>query len=312
MFYHEVKEHCSPSSLDQWHRQRSAFIKSYFELVKSPETVQMTFGTQVHALIEHGMMTVKKKFDRDEETLKFEAGEGLYLLGKPDSYSSKVVKNTVEFVDYKTGSKSEWDTKLPTDIKMKATAWLVWKATGEPQAVIGHIEFLQTTWNEEKRELELIEKETEITSVTYHKADLEAFTAVIVNTMKDINAFYEKWKDRTTDFIDEEDCKELQKLVLKRDEIDQKIDQLKGVIEGQMQFGGLMSHKIEGVGRFSITERKSYKYPDNLQIKVGKKKYTLTDYVEIEKATKAAKKNFELINEPVSTSTSITFTPDRK
>lgn len=298
--------------MEQWLRQRSAFIKSYFEGEKSPETIQMTFGTQVHALIEHGMLKVQKQWDRNEETLKFEAGNGFYLLGKPDSYNSKVVKNTAEFVDYKSGSKSAWEDKLPTDIKMKATAWLVWMATGKPAAVIGHIEFLQTTFNQEKRELELIDKKTEVTTITYHKADLEAFTEVIISTMQDINDFYEKWKDRTAEFISERDCQRLKELTDQRNDIDEKITELKDMIQAQMVMGGVLSHKLEGVGRFSVTERKTYSYPEDLPITSGKRKFTLEQFLAMEKDTKAAKKNYELVTEPVSTSSSMTFTPEKK
>ena len=312
MFYHEIKEHMSPSSMDQWHRQRSAFIKTYFEGEKGPETAAMTFGTQVHALIEHGMLKVQKQWDRNEETLKHEAGAGLYVLGKPDSFNGKVVKNTAEFVDYKSGKKSDWEDKLPTDIKMKVTAWLVWMETGKPAAVIGHIEFMQTTWNEEKRELELVEKETEVTSITYHKADLEAFTTVIVSTMTEINTFYEKWKDRTAEYVDEGDFRRLKELTDQRDQIDQEITSLKETIESQMTFGGLMTHKLEGVGTFSISERKTYKYPDSLRINYKDYGLTLNDFIEAEKCAKAAKKNYELITEPVSVATSVRFTPAKK
>ena len=103
MFYHDIKEHASPSSLEQFLRQRSAFIKNYFEGKKMPETPQMKFGIQVHALIEHGILKVQKQWDINEATLTHEAAPGLKVLGKPDSYRSKVVKNTAEFVDYKTG-----------------------------------------------------------------------------------------------------------------------------------------------------------------------------------------------------------------
>lgn len=312
MFYHEQKEHMSPSSMDQWHRQRSAFIKTYFEGEKGPETIQMTFGTQVHALIEHGMLKVQKQWDRNEEVLKHEAGDGFYVLGKPDSYQSEPKKNTVEFVDYKTGSKSAWEEKLPTDIKMKCTAWLVWMQTGKPAAVIGHIEFLQTTWDEEKRELVLISKETEVTTLTYHKADLEAFTDVIISTMHEINTFYEKWKNRTTEYVDEGDFRRLRELTAQRDELDEEIGNLKGTIESQMAFGGLMTHKVEGVGTFSISERNTYKYPDALEVKHGRKKFTLAEFLEMEKATKAAKKNYELVTEPVSTATTVRFTPAKR
>jgi len=308
-FYHEVKEHISPSAMESWIRQRSSFIKSYFEGQKGPETAAMTFGTQVHALIEHGMLNAQKKYDKDEAILKHEAGDGLYMLGKPDSYNSKVVKNTVEFVDYKTGKASEWEKKLPTDIKMKATAWLVWMETGKPAAVKAHIEFLQTTWDEDKQQMTLLEKDTEITSITYQKADLEEFTDVIIRTMEEINTFYLKWIDRTAEFIDEKDCRELQELRAKRDEIDEQMSVLTESIESQMDFGGMMSYKLEGVGQFSIRQTKTFKIPTILPFKVGKKKYTMEDFIEIQSAAKAAEKNFKITNEPISTSTSISFTP---
>ncbi len=307
MFYHDQKEHASPSALDQWLRSRAAFIQSYFEGKKGPETAAMKFGTQVHALIEHGLLKVKKHFDQNEQGLRYEAGQGLYVFGKPDSYQSKPVKNTVEFVDYKTGKASEWAKKLPTDIKMKVTAWLVWQATGCPAAVIGHIEFLQTTWNEEKQSLELLSEETEITSITYHKADLEAFTEVIIRTMGDINTFYETWKDRTTDYVDQADCERLAELTKKADEIDEEIKSLKASITSQMEFGGLTSHKIEGIGTISISTKATYSIPNDLPFQVGKKKYTLEDFAAIEMASKAAVKNYQLVSEPVSTTTSTSF-----
>lgn len=307
MFYHEIKEHMSPSALDQWMRSRAAFIQSYFEGKKGPETPAMKFGTQVHALIEHGLLKVKKQYDQNEQGLKHEAGGGLYVFGKPDSYQSKPVKNTVEFVDYKTGKASEWQKKLPTDLKMKTTAWLVWKETGCPAAVIGHIEFLQTTWNEEKSCLELIGEETEVTSITYHKADLEAFTEVIIKIMTEVNTFYETWKDRTTDFVDKDDIKLLADLTAKADAIEEEIKAVKASIMSQMEFGGLTTYKEEGLGTLSITTRKTYNTPENLPFKVGKKTYTLKDFEEIEMASKAAVKNYQLITEPVSTSESISF-----
>lgn len=309
VFYHDVKEHISPSAMESWIRQRSSFIKSYFEGQKGPETAAMTFGTQVHALIEHGMLNAQKKYDVDEATLKHEAGDGLYMLGKPDSYHSKVLKNTVEFVDYKTGKASEWEKKLPTDIKMKATAWLVWMETGCPAAVKAHIEFLQTTWDEDKREMVLLEKDTEITSITYQKADLEEFTGVIIRTMEEINIFYLKWKDRTAEFIDETDCRKLKELRAKRDEIDTEMSELAGTIESQMEFGGMMSYKLEGVGQFSIRETKTFQVPKTLPFQVGRKKFTLEDFGEIQTAAKAAEKNYKITNEPVSTKKAMSFTP---
>jgi hypothetical protein len=61
-FYHELKEHMSPSALDQWKRQRSAFVGTYFEKKDKVETKAMTAGKQIHRLIEGGMLKAKKIF----------------------------------------------------------------------------------------------------------------------------------------------------------------------------------------------------------------------------------------------------------
>jgi hypothetical protein len=189
---------------------------------------------------------------------------------------------------------------------MNFTAWLVWKATVLPAALIGHIEFLQTTWNEEKQSLELISQETEITSLTYHKADLEAFTSVAIKIMNEVNTFYETWKDRTTDYVDQEDVKRLAELTMKADDIDKEIKDLKASITSQMEFGGLTTYKGE-LGTISISTKKTYSIPEDLPFQVGKKKYTLVDFTAIEMASKAAIKNYQLISEPISTTTSTSF-----
>lgn len=308
MFYHDQKEHMSPSAHDSWHRSRAAFIRSYFEGEKTAETTAMRFGTQVHALIEAGLLHVQKQFDKNEITLVHEVPMSTYkYLGRPDSFQGKPKKNTVEFVDYKTGKKSEWDDKLTTDIKMLGTAWLVWVETGKPQAVIGHIEFLQTEWNEEKRELELVDKPTELSSRTYHYDELEAFGDVIRNDMSAVNAFYEKWLTKSDEFIDKDDCAELARIEAQIEELDAKAKSLRESIKAQMEFGGLNSYKLPGVGTFSMSTRKSYTYPPSLRINYLDYGLVLEDYLEIEKAVKSAKKNFELASEPTSESVTFSF-----
>jgi len=307
-FYHEVKEHMSPSAHDAWHRSRAAFIRSYFEKEKTPETTAMKFGTQVHALIEAGLLHVQKQFNVNEVTLIHDVPMSVYTyLGRPDSFESTPKKNTVEFVDYKTGRKSEWEEKLTTDIKMLGTAWLVWKETGMPQAVIGHIEFLQTEWNEEKREIELVDKPTELYSRTFHYDELEAFGDVIHNDMDAVNTFYEKWLTKSDEFVDQDDCIELARIEAQMEELDIKAKALRESIKAQMEFGGLNSLNVPNVGTFSMSTRKSYAYPPSLRINYLDYGLVYEDYLEIEKAVKSAKKNFELASEPTSESVSFSF-----
>jgi hypothetical protein len=84
------------------------------------------------------------------------------------------------------------------------------------------------------------------------------------------------------------------------------MDALKKSIMDQMEFGGVMNHKIPE-GTFYITERETYAYPESLKINYRDYGLVLEDAEEIGSAVKVAKKNFELINDPVSTSKSVGF-----
>lgn len=304
MFYPDVKEYMSPSAFQAWLRSRSSFVKSYFEGVRMNETASMKAGTQTHRLIEAGLLEAKLRYKHNEATLEHVAGP-FKTLGKPDSYEKK--GKTAYFVDYKTGKANGWEDELPKDLKMLFTAWLVWKECGEPETVKGAIEFFQTTWNPETREIEPLEKESETIHITYQAEQLKAFTEVIIREMNAVNDFYIKWADKDSSFIDEADCEEVAKLTAEIEKLDEKLKAAKGRILSQMEFGGVTNHNIEGMGTFYITEKKTYKYPENLPVLHGKKRLPLSECEEIAKEAKAAIKNFELVSEPVSSSTSIGY-----
>lgn len=314
MFYHDKKEHMSPSAFDQFHRQRSAFVKSYFEGEKGPETGAMRTGKQIHKLIEAGIIPAKWVYGVNEETLKVQVpGTDFYFLGIPDSRTTEEEsKEQAAFVDYKSGKANDWKDKLPTDLKMKATAWLVWMVTGQPGSVRGAIEFIQTTWNPDTKEVEPVDgKETEVIDIIYSGEELKAFTQVIADTMNQVNELYEKWLKKDTSFIKREDIEEYESLHLKKEALEAEMNEVKDRILSQMEFGGVMSHKSEG-GTFSITEKRTYTYPQALKVNYLDYGLVLEDVEAIEAATKAAKKNYELVTEPASTSMSIRFTPKRE
>lgn len=311
MFYHDIKEHMSPSAMDQWLNGRSSFIRSYFAQEKGPETKAMTAGTQIHALVEAGVIKAKHVYGHNEEKIKIQVpGTEFYFLGVPDSYGDvvKIAGGYVAFVDYKSGKANNWKEKLPTDIKMKATAWLVWMQSGCPAEVQGHIEYIQTTWDPNtKTVVPVDDKETEVISITYTGAELEAFTKVIAREMHAVNEEYEKWLQSTGDFVKASD---VEAYVSLRNEIEAKEAELEEIaerIKDQMEFGGEENHKTP-VGTFFIRETSTYAYPPDLTFLVdGSEEYTLEKADRVGSGLKAAKKNFELANEPVSTSRSISF-----
>lgn len=310
MFYHDVKEHMSPSAFQTWKHQRSSFVKSYFQGEKTPETAAMKAGTQSHRLIEAGLLPVKHYYEHNELELRHPAGE-FKTMGKPDSF--ELQDDAAYFVDYKTGKANGWAEKLPSDVKMIFTAWLVWNETGKPEKVVGHIEFLPTTWDPTNKEVILIDgAESEVETIVYHREQLENFTDVIIREMQAVNTFYEKWSQQDTSFIDQEDCQEAARLTAEIEALSDKLTKVKDRIKDQMEFGGVNSYPVEGLGTFSITERKTYNYPTGLRINYRDYGLTFEDFQEAEKCAKAAKKNFELISEPVAIAESIRFVPPRK
>ena len=204
-FYHDKKPHMSPSALAQWLGSRGSFVRSYFAEERGPETKAMTAGTEIHALVEAGIIKAKHVYQNNEIEVKVQVpGTDYYFLGRPDSY--EIDGEVARFVDYKSGKANGWDEKLPTDIKMRATAWLVWRSLGEPKQVHGFVEFIQTTWDPEQKKVVPIDgKETEVASIVYTAKELKAFTRVITTAMDDVNAFYEKWKESTGDFVNKAD-----------------------------------------------------------------------------------------------------------
>lgn len=307
MFYPEKKLWMSPSALDNWLNSRSNFVKSYFEENKTPETEAMKAGTRIHRLIEAGIIDAKHVYDLAEEEIHIKVKDDIEFMGKPDSRVAEATEDIAYFVDYKSGKSNDWKDKLPKDVKMKATAWLVWKATGEPSIVKGYIEYIATTWDPVTKEIVPIEgKETDSIEQVYTAQELKDFTEVILKAIDDVNEFYEKWKESTDAFINQEDVERYAELQAKAEAIDLEMEDIKGRIMSQMEFGGLFNYKSP-LGTFYITEKKTYEYPGSLKINYLDMGLVLEDVEEINTHLKTAKKNFELINEPVTTSKSIGF-----
>lgn len=308
-FYHDIKPHMSPSALANWLNSRGAFVKSYFQQEEFKETKAMQGGTTIHALIEAGLIKAKCAYDIGEVPVTAGVGRGFYFMGIPDSRQALTpeLDGVVNFVDYKSGKANAWADKLPTDIKMKATAWLVWKVTGTPRIVRGHVEFIQTTWDPETKQVIPLEGfDHEVVSIDYTYDELEAFTNVILRAMDDVNEFYEKWLKSTGDFVNSGDVEAFIELREKIEKESAELDELAQRILSQMEFGGEENHKTP-IGTFYITTRKTYKYPPNLAFKVDDQVITLKEADKYIAGARAAKSNYELANEPESMTRSISF-----
>jgi hypothetical protein len=307
-FYDSVKPHMSPSALDTWLNQRSSFIKSYFEGTKGPETKAMTAGKNIHALIDAGIFKVQKSFEINEETITIEIKKGYTFLGIPDSMQKiKKGASIVHFCDYKTGKENPWKEKLPSDIKMKATAWLVWHKSGKPAAVTGFVEYIPTEWDAENKQVVPIEgAETEVHSITYDALELKEFTDVILKAMDDVNEAYETWLTSTGEFVSEPDMEVYAELKKQKDEIESKMKEIAERLQSQMEFGHKSTIPTR-FGTFFITERKTWEYPKDLSISVNHMQYLQSEVEEIVSAAKVAQKNYELTAEPKTVTRSLGF-----
>lgn len=310
-FYPDIKDGLSPSAIAQWFNQRSSFIKSYFAGERGPETKAMQTGTQIHALIEAGIIAAKHVYEHSEADLSVEIAPGRIFRGRPDSYGEierAHEHSAVSFVDYKSGKANEWAEKLPTDVKMRATAWLVWKNSGEPDMVYGYVEYFQTTWDADLKRIVLVEgKESEEIAITYTRSEMQDFTQVILKAMNAINDFFEVWKKSTGEFVSKQDVMLYAETRQQIDEMELRLDEIGERILTQMEFGGEETHRTP-VGTFFVRETKTWDYPAELEFLLdGKEPFTLERADRVASGVKAAKKNYELVNEPKSTTRKVNF-----
>lgn len=320
MFYPEIKAHISPSAFAAWFNQRGSFVKSYFLGEKTKETASMTAGKQIHELIEGHFLEVKHNYEHHEKTLEqyIETADGKFkVLGIPDSYQVRAMTGkhayVASFVDYKSGKENNWsDVVLAGDLKMKLTAWLVWRECDKPGLVEGFIEYLPTVWNPVSRKIELVEGEDSVVAakITYTGAEMEAFTEVILKTILEINAAYEEWKESSDEFVSQEDITEYVELDRQRVEIETKQELIKERIADSLTMGK-KSTIATLFGTFYFRETKKYVYPGTLPVAYEEDVITLKEAESIAAATSAAKKKFETENTPASVSRSLSFKPKK-
>ncbi len=325
-FYPDVKKHISPSALATWHNQRSQFIKTYFKGEKLPETKAMQAGTNIHALIEMGIITPVNEFAFQEKELVFPTTEdsSISVLGKPDAYDGGD-GSTIRFVDYKTGKQNNWTSDvIATDLKMKTTAWLVLQEVRkgfqeyegtvevEPQKIEAHIEYIPTQWNPDTWEIEPTGEEHEDVVYTFDVETIDNFLEVIIDTIYAVNEEYLKYLE-SADFVDREDMAEYADLESQKKEIENKQKEIKERLQTQMDLGGVGTVSDGAMGTFYIMERKQYDYPDDLKITTEDGKvYTKAQIEELEKAKKVAEKQYEQEHEPKAVSRSLGFRLPKK
>ena len=201
---------------------------------------------------------------------------------------------TALFVDYKSGKENNWDdTKLAGDLKMKATAWLVWNKTDKPGKVVGFIEYIPTQWNALTREIEPTGGESVVAGeITYTSDELEAFTEVITKTIAEVNLAYTEWLESTDEFVNQDDVAEYAQLDQEVKEREVKMGLIKERIGDQMGMGGKETLPTP-FGSFYFTARKTYSYPEEIELASAE--------------VAAKKKKFETENEPAKVTKSLSF-----
>lgn len=307
-FYPDVKPHISPSAFATWHNQRSLFIRSYFKGEKTPETTAMRDGTKIHGLIEGGFLPVINDFEFHEETLEVMIGDKIKVLGIPDSHEV-AEKETVTFVDYKTGKKQTWTAnKIASDKKMLLTAWLVLQANPHAKNVRAVIEWIGTEWNG----AELVPTgESECIEHVFDWATLFEVPAIIEKTVAEINLEYEKFlessEEEIVSLVEESDIHEYVKLEEAKQEIETRQKEIRERIGEQLEVSGQKNFEHPH-GTFYFTERKVYEFPEDLSGTMEDGTVVTPEFAtKVSSALTAAQNNWKLSNEPKSISKSLSF-----
>lgn len=318
MFYPNVKPHISPSALQTWHENRPTFIRSYFKGEHGRETRAMKDGTKMHALAEGGFLSPTHSWgSREDELIVPFRDTGVNVLGKPDDYGTKDGK--AGFVDYKFGKDSDWSREvLIGDLKMRTTAWLVWKTLGEPEEVYGYIEWFGMRWD--GRENVPTNEDHAIFHCVYTAAEMREFEEVIAKTIAEVNEAYERFQNAADALINETLTREYAELDAQVKGIEEnqiaplkeRMDAIKDTIAEQMEFGDVASHEAEG-GTFYWRTSKTYEYPDVLEFQTESGKVmTFAEGEQVKLAMGAVKKQYELSHDPVKVTKSLLYKPKKK
>lgn len=320
MFYSEIKKWISPSALANWFNSKASFIDHYFKGETSGETDSIKGGRIIHGLIEGGFYKPQKRYQNNEKQLTHKVGDtGVDSMGTPDSFSL-INENLAEFVDYKTGRDISWSREdLKSDIKMKQTAWLVWKETGMPKQVTGFIEWIGTEWKSDTKEVVPSADEYMLVKCIYSAEELSEWEKIVAKAIADINETYERFKNSSEEVVDEALCKEYAKLTAEMKEIEDsqlailkaKRDEIGQAIGEQMAVGNLDKLKTDG-GSFFWRTSKKYEYPETLQVQTKTGIYNLPEAEDIADAVKACKKNYESTNDPIEEKKTIQFRATKK
>ena len=315
-FYPNIKPHISPSALASWHNNKSNFIDSYFKGKETKETASMKAGTKIHGLFEGGFLNAGVQFGKKEKEIKQSFRDtGVLVFGKPDDYGSKDGK--VGFTDIKSGREVSWTREeLEEDVKMRATAWLVWKEMGEPETVTGYILWVGTEWD--VKEIIPTKDENMVIKYVYKADELRQFEDVIAKTITDVNKAYEIFTSMDNALVDEDLCQEYAEIYNKIKAIElsqiaplkEKLDEIKETLSDQILFSGQEGYKCE-FGSFFYRSSKKYEYPQDFEfgVEIGGsvETFKVGNAEEISKSLSVFKKNYEKANEPVEEKKSLQF-----
>lgn len=267
----------------------------------------MKAGSKIHALVESGLLEVLHRFNMSEKELVVMLDNGVKVLGKPDSHEEGIGEvDMVSFVDYKTGKENHWTKEeLATDLKMRLTAWLVFRQTPSVSNVRAIIEWIGTEWNGE--ELVPTNEPHECVEYVFTRLDMVSMDATILSTIEAVNEEYEKFlKISDEDLVEEADVLEYAALDEEKKKIEKKQDEIKERIAAQLDFTGKSNYE-HPLGSFYFTTKKTYEYPYNLKIYYRDYGLVLEDAEEIGLAVSSAKKMYELDHDPIKVTKSLGF-----
>lgn len=241
-----MRKYLSYSQINTWQKSKSEYIKRYFEDQPIFETKYLIYGKQFSERLENRDVDTEYL---DEWEIQIEREiEWVPCLWFIDSGKSDLS----EIIEYKT-SVNPWTQEMANNhlqLWMYATMiqdqyWIIPKCS-----LIWHETIENTDWN--IVETWLMKRY----DVTISQEMIEKTKEIIKNTWREISEAYENWKKAQQDIVllneYAEIAKEIKKLTERQEEIKEALN-----IPEQWIY-------IEWLGTFYWTERKKYKYSDNI------------------------------------------------
>lgn len=240
------------SQLDLWERDKSAYIRKYFEGEEQAETIFTIFGKETHEAIQS--WEIDAPFFWNPEMELTANIDWVECLGKVDSISDDFSC----VVEYKT-SVREWTQEKADNHGQCAFLAMLVQAKTQKIPLISLV-YIPTAVNGGKITQDGAISEFQVV-ITQDKID--DIIARIKKARTEIDNAYETWVSMKEQGLWLEKFLRIRELQEEIEKLEEEKELLVSEVKEMLTDWDLKTIDVDGVGKFSLVSQKRYKYPDN-------------------------------------------------